>query len=284
MAPTYGAAPGGEAHRGIVAAVSAVPPCGIHVRVGAERAILPTLHRPHARRAVASDAARLREPPRHDDSGSMSVPDLDSAPTPRGVLRHYWDVAGIRPWHLVWPVLLIVVAGAFEGASFSLLIPLTDAVSENSFAFLDDSRAFGWIGGLVPESFEGAAARDAFLIVMIVSLIILGRIGKLVFEYVRKLYVVDRNERYRVAVGEETFGRVLSFGRQYFDGQSIGRIDAEIGWSSSVLGLLIAAEELFRYVVGLVVKAGVMVAISLPLSIAFVVLLVGGFFLVKVLL
>ncbi|MGD8601502.1 MAG: ABC transporter ATP-binding protein, partial [Gemmatimonadota bacterium] len=197
----------------------------------------------------------------------------DHSPTPTGVLRHYWRVAGVKPWHIVLPFVLVLVAGAFEGASFSLLIPLTDAISANSFDFLQDSRWFGWIAALTPDSIVGTPTQDTFLVVITVGLIILGRIGKLVFEYVRKLYVVRRTERYRVAVGEETFGRVLGFGRQYFDGQSIGKIDAEIGWSSSVIGLLTAAEELFRYVVGLVVKAGVMVGLSLPLSIAFVITL-----------
>ncbi len=194
-------------------------------------------------------------------------------PSARGVLRHYWRVAGVRRWQLVLPILLVLLAGAFEGASFSLLIPLTDAVAENSFAFLDDSRVFGWIAALLPEGVAESPSRDAYLVVLTVGLIILGRIGKLAVDYGRKLFVVARNERYRVAVGEETFGRVLAFGRQYFDRHSIGRIDAEIGWSSAVLGLLEAAEELFRYAVGLVVKAGVMLAISLPLSIAFVVTL-----------
>jgi subfamily B ATP-binding cassette protein MsbA len=168
---------------------------------------------------------------------------------------------------------MILLAGAFEAASFSLLVPLTDAVAENSFDFLDESRAFGWIGALVPDALSAPPARDAFLVIATVSLIILGRVAKLVLEYLRKLFVVARNERYRVAVSRETFGRVLGFGRQYFDKQSLGRVDAEVGWSSSVLGLLVAGEELFRYAVGLVVKAAVMVAISLPLSIAFIVTL-----------
>jgi subfamily B ATP-binding cassette protein MsbA len=194
-------------------------------------------------------------------------------PTPRNVLRHYWRVAGVRPWHIVLPMILALVAGLFEAASFSLLLPLTNAVAENSFDFLEQSRAFGWILALVPESIEGSDARDAFLVVVTVALIVLARIGKLLFEYVRKLYLVARTERFRVAVGEETFGRVLGFGRQYFEGHSLGKVDAEIGWSSSVLGLLTAAEEVFRYVINLVSKAFVMLAISLPLSIAFVITL-----------
>jgi len=167
---------------------------------------------------------------------------------------------------------LILVASAFEGASFSLLIPLTDAVVENSFDFLEESRAFGWILRLVPEGLD-PSARDAYLVLCIAALIILGRIGKQGFQYASRLVVTSRNERYRVRVGKETFGRVLAFGRQYFDVQAIGRIDAEIGWSSSVLGLLVAAQELFRYVVSLLVKAALMMAISIPLSIAFVVTL-----------
>ena len=202
----------------------------------------------------------------------MTAPGKGTRATPTGVLRHYWRVADARAWHLALPMGLILVASAFEGASFSLLIPLTDAVVENSFDFLEESRAFGWILRLVPERLD-PSARDAYLVLCIAALIILGRIGKQRFQYASRLIVSARNERYRVKVGEETFGRVLAFGRQYFDGQAIGRIDAEIGWSSSVLGLLIAAQELFRYVVSLLVKAALMMAISIPLSIAFIVAL-----------
>ena len=189
-----------------------------------------------------------------------------------GVLRHYWRVAEGKAWHLALPMGIILLASAFDGAAFSLLIPLKDAVVENSFDFLEGSRTFGWILWLVPDGLD-PSVRDAYLVLCIAVLIILGRIGKLVLQYVSRLIVTARNERYRVKVGKETFGRVLTFGQQYFDGQAIGRIDAEIGWSSSVLGLLIAAQELFRYVISLLVKVGVMVAISIPLSIAFIVTL-----------
>ncbi|MDX1390555.1 MAG: ABC transporter transmembrane domain-containing protein, partial [Acidobacteriota bacterium] len=189
------------------------------------------------------------------------------------MLQRYWRVTGARWWHMALPIGLILIASAFEAASYSLLVPLTDAVSENSFDFLSGSRWFGWIADLVPSTISDPGARDAYLVVVTVGLIIVGRIGKLGVEYLRKLFVVARNERYRVQVGSATFGRVLGFGRQYFDRNAIGRIDTEIGWSSSVIGLLVAAEEVFRYGVGLLVKAAVMVAISLPLSIAFVITL-----------
>lgn len=195
------------------------------------------------------------------------------APTPRDVLRHYWRVAGVRPWHLILPVVLVLLAGAFEAGSFSLLLQLTKAVGENTFGFLENSRAFSWIPALVPDSVSTASSRNAILTVITVGLIILGRAGKFLFEYLRSLYIVPRTEGYRVAVGTETFRRVLSFGRQYFERQSIGHSDAEISLSSSVIRLLNGAEEALRYVILLLVKVGVMIAISLPLSLAFAITL-----------
>lgn len=222
-----------------------------------------------AERMTASYAAVLRAAAAAGARGSRQPP----PPTPRGVLRHYWRVADVRQWHIVLPFLLVLLAGACEAASFSLLIPLTKAVGQNSFDFLTDSRTFGWIPHLVPRSLAGSPSRNLYLIVLTIGLIVAGRAGKLFFEYLRGFYVVARTERYRVAVGAETFARVLGFGRQYFDRRPIGAIDAEIGWSNSVIGLLTAAEEFVRYAVGLVVKAGVMLAISVPLSLAFVVTL-----------
>ena len=202
----------------------------------------------------------------------MTAPEKETRATPTGVLRHYWHVVDGKVWHLALPIFLILIAAAFELVSFSLLLPLTDAVIDNSFDFLETSRWFGWITALVPAGLD-ESARPAYLVICIVALIILGRIGKQGVQYAARRFVMVRNERYRVKVSQDTFGRVLTFGRQYFDRQAIGRIDAEIGWSSSVLGLLVAVQELFRFVVSLLAKAGVMMAISIPLSVAFLVTL-----------
>jgi ABC-type multidrug transport system fused ATPase/permease subunit len=193
--------------------------------------------------------------------------------TPRGVLRHYWRVAGVRPWHIAIPIVFVLVAGAFEGASFVLLLELTKAVGRNTYDFLGESRAFGWIPRLIPTSSGSSAAHNAILTALTIGLIILGRFGKHVFEYLRALYIVPRTERYRVLIGAETFSRVLGFGRQYFDSQSIGESDVEIGNANAVTELLRSGEDVLRYLILMLVKVGVMVTISLPLSIAFAITL-----------
>ena len=203
----------------------------------------------------------------------MSQPPIHVPPTRRDVLRHFWRVADVRPWHIALPIVLVLIAGAFEAGSFSLLVQLTKAVGRNSFDFLADSPAFRWILRLVPTSFAEPASRNAFVAVLTIGLVVLGRFGKLLFEYLRLLYIVPRTERFRVSVGAETFARVLGFGRQYFERRSISDSDHDIGLSRSVITLLTAAEDAVRYLILLIVKIGVMVAISLPLTLAFAITL-----------
>lgn len=185
------------------------------------------------------------------------------------VIRHYWRVAGVRPIEIVVPLGLALLSAACEAASFALLIPLTKAIGGNSVEFLANAPAVTWLAQVVPSSATSTGAREVALILIVLGLIIATRSGKLIFDYLRAVYVAVRTERYRVEVGAETFSRVLSFGRQYFDRKPIGSIDAEIGWSSAVIRLLLAAEECIRYALFLLVKAAVMVAVSLPLAIAF---------------
>ena len=155
-----------------------------------------------------------------------------------------------------------------EGASFSLLIPLTEAIFRiRSASWVTRGHSAGSCSSYqIPFSILGH--ETSVLIVILVSLLIVGRIAKLVVEYVSKLFVVERNERYRVKIGEETFGRVLQFGRQYFDRNAVRPCDAEIGWSSSIMGLLVGNSYCARR--RPLVKAAVMFGISIPLSIAFI--------------
>ena len=118
---------------------------------------------------------------------------------------------------------------------------------------------------MVPDSIADPAIREAWLLGLLFGVLILGRVGMLAFEYTAGLYTAKRGERYRVLIGQETFGRVLSFGRQYFDRQVLGRIDTEVNWSSSLLNLLAAAEGMFRCGLALAVKGTVMFAMSVPL-------------------
>ena len=184
----------------------------------------------------------------------------------RRVLRHYWRVAEASPIQIAIPLALGVLATGLEGLSYSLLIPLTEALSENSFDFLATSRYFGWVTGLIPDAALRSPARDAYLALALLVLVVLARGGKVLISFGQGIYLHRREEIYLARVKEQTFARVLQFGRQYFDRQSLGRVDVEIGWSRSVVDLLAHGEELVKSTLSLLAKAFVMVVLSIPLS------------------
>ena len=183
----------------------------------------------------------------------------------RRVLRHYWRVAEARPIQIAIPLGLALISAGMEGASYSLLLPLSEALSENSFDFLADSRYFGWIPGVIPDAALESPSRDAYVALTILVLVVLGRGATVLIDFGQRLYLHRRDETYLASVKEQTFRRVLQFGRQYFDRQSLGRVDVEIGWSRSVVDLLSNAENLLKRTLKLLAKAVVMVFLSVPL-------------------
>lgn len=186
------------------------------------------------------------------------------------MLRHYWRVAEVRPLEVIIPLALALLSTGLEGASFSLLIPLTDALSANSFDSLADSRYFGWIVGVVPDELARSPLRDAYITLALLSFIVLGRAGKLGVDFRHRVYMHWREELYLARVKEHTFSRVLQFGKQYFDSRALGRIDVEIGWSRAVVELLTTAELLIKSLLSLLVKIAIMVFLSLPLSVTMI--------------
>ncbi|HKJ02340.1 MAG TPA: ABC transporter ATP-binding protein [Longimicrobiales bacterium] len=189
----------------------------------------------------------------------------------RRVIRHYWRIAGAHPVHVAIPLALTFLTAALEGASYSLLIPLSEALSENSFDFLRESKLFGWVPTLLPAGALSSPRRDAYLALLILGLVVLARTGKVLGQFGKALYVHWRDETYYARVQERTFARVLGFGRQYFDGQSLGRLDVELGWSRAAVDLLASVEDFLKNVLSMVAKAVVMVALSVPLSLTVVV-------------
>ncbi len=178
------------------------------------------------------------------------------------MLLHFWHVAEVRPWHIALPFSLAILVGLVEGASFSLLIPLSDGVASGNFGFLETSRGFGWVIDTLPRQLRDSPRRDTAIAVLLLGLLLVGTFLKVGFEYGRAWFLSGRNERYLVRAREETFGRVARFGQLYFDRQSLGHVDTEISWSSSVVDLLSALEGLVMNAVRLAVKVALVLVIS----------------------
>lgn len=180
----------------------------------------------------------------------------------RRVLRHYWQIAGVKWWHIAGPLALAVSIALIEGYSLAVLVPLGEGVAAGGFAALNSSRWFGWVTALLPAGVAASPSSDVYLALLLVGVLFAGRFLTLGLTFVHRQIVGRRDERYARMVRDETFGRVLGFGRQYFDRQALGHVDAELGWSVSSVTMLSAGESFVMGCIRLTMKMGIVVSIS----------------------
>lgn len=191
-------------------------------------------------------------------------------PLVSGILRRYWRVAGVHPRHILLPLVLAFVVGGLEGASFWMLVPLSDAVAAGGFSELGNEPWLEAISRLLPGDVSRSPRVDAYVALALILLLFFGRFARLGVEYARALYVHKRNARYTRMVRDETFARVLGFGRSYFERHPIGHVESELEWSVSVVRILAAVEDIVLYSLRLVVKVALILVISPALFVAFV--------------
>lgn len=182
-----------------------------------------------------------------------------------GIVLRMWRLAGVRPWHLVLSLALSVLIGLAEGGSFALLIPLSDGVAEGSFAFLQDSPTFAWVTDLATWAAPSSAGRDMAVAVTLLLLILVSRVVKVALELLRTWWVTTRDARFLTRAGRLTFRRITGFGPLYFQRRPLGHIDAELTWAASPLQVLGQLEGVVLHALRLVMKLGLVLAISVHL-------------------
>lgn len=191
-----------------------------------------------------------------------------------GIVWRMWRMAGVRPWHVVLPMVMAILISLAEGGSFAFLIPLSDGVAAGSFAFLDDSERFRWVTALVPSAIMLPERRDIALAVVLLCLLLVGRLIKVALELLRTWWVTSRDQRLLTRVGRETFRRLTGFGSLYFQRRPLGHIDTELTWAASPIQVLSQLESIVMHLVRLSVKLTLVLAISVHLFLSLVVSLV----------
>ncbi len=184
-----------------------------------------------------------------------------------GTLLYYARVSAVRPWHLALPVVLGLLGATIEGSSLALLIPLSQGMAENSMAFLWDLPVFSEIGPYMPEAILASPRFDALMTVGLVLLVFATRLGRIAVEYANNLFMFARNQRYDVAVRTDTFRRLLTFGRQYFQQKAAGETHTMLDWSTSTITMLRTIDEFLINSMRLIAKVSIMLAISWQLTV-----------------
>ncbi len=164
------------------------------------------------------------------------------------------------------PALLILVASLFELASWALLVPLADSVSDRSLEALLQSPWLSWSTGIL--ELAGAGTSQGAVAILTIGVVIAARTVALWIRVVRRIFVLRRSVRQIRALQVATLRRILGFGRQWFAANGPGGVQHQLQWAGTSIHLLRAAQNAVSDVVGILIKLGVMVALSIPLSVS----------------
>jgi len=170
----------------------------------------------------------------------------------------------IRPIHVIFPIVLAVLAALFEGAGMGLLIPILNGFLGKSFAFITDIPYVGPIMRMLPPS---VLENDRLIFGVLLSGFIVIYILKNVLRFLSVISMGYLSQRALHHLRKALFTKYLSFGKQFFDTTTIGHHSLLLlEFSQQALLPISTSDRFINALFSLVVYFGVMVMISWKLT------------------
>jgi ATP-binding cassette, subfamily B, bacterial MsbA len=181
------------------------------------------------------------------------------------VLRKFFNVMGVKPIHILLPIVLSFITASLDGIGIGLLIPLARGVVSD-FGFVKEIPFLGKLIAVMPSNLlELTPNRSVFLYLVFICFFIV-LLKNLVF-YISSVITAYWHGRFKRNVYKYIFSRFLSFGKLFFDRTNQGYINMVLNYSSTVMDVLNTFEKSVNNFFTLVVYFIIMLVISWRLTI-----------------
>ncbi len=180
-------------------------------------------------------------------------------------LRQLFSIMEARPHFFIIPVFLSFLAAASSGVGLGLLVPLAKGMGTGDFGFVADIPFLGpavqWTIAVL-----GAERSDRMTFLAIVLFAIAAQLFYNVTLYVNTLYTSFWNSHYYKRISVALYRRYLSFGKQFFDRESQGKLQTVLAYPAEVLFFLNTVQIVSASAFQVLARFAVMVVISWQLS------------------
>ncbi|MDD5449336.1 MAG: ABC transporter ATP-binding protein [Candidatus Omnitrophica bacterium] len=191
------------------------------------------------------------------------------------ILRQFFYIMGVRPIHIILPIVLSFIAASFDGISLGLLIPLARGIVENNFGFISETpllkHVFAFAGGLFHSIGPGFSHNKNIFLFLVVT-IFLAVVLKNIIGYINSVVFAYWHTRFKNNIYKFVFNRFVSFGKLFFDRTSQGYLNLVLDYSERVMDLLDAFERSIKNFFTLIVYFVIMFIISYKLTLITIVL------------
>ncbi len=180
-------------------------------------------------------------------------------------LRELFQLMGARPHHILFPVLLTFLSAASSGIGLGLLVPIARGVASGDFSFVATTPVLGtavaWVFRLT-----GAVQNDRMTFLVIVLFVVCAQLLYHLIWYGNHVFISYRNTLFHERVSTLLYRRYLSFGKQFYDRESQGKLQTVLSYPTEVLFFLHVMQVLANSLFQVLARFTIMLFISWQLS------------------
>ena len=181
-----------------------------------------------------------------------------------GRLLRLMRAVGMNPMKLILPMFCSLIAGAFEGISMGLLIPLLQGFLSRDFSFIQNIPV---LSDAVEILRNYVAITDRSLFIFIVVLFFVAVLLKGILRYASVMGMIYIGSWTLDRLRKEIFKRYLRFGKLYFDRTSVGYHTTMIAqYTSNVVRPLFTTDKYISAVFSIAAYLVTMLLISWKLT------------------
>ncbi|MDD4955311.1 MAG: ABC transporter ATP-binding protein [Candidatus Omnitrophica bacterium] len=181
------------------------------------------------------------------------------------VLRKFFRVMGIKPYHVIIPIVLSFFVAAFDGIGLGLLVPIARGIVSD-FAFVNEMPVLKDLIAAFPQVYAMTTTPNKNTFLFLVVLVFLATILKNLFLYINSVFTAYWHGIFKYNVYKFIFNRFMSFGKLFFDRTNQGYLVMVLNYSDKVMDLLVLFEKSVERIFTLLVYFVIMYMISWKLT------------------
>ncbi|MDD5469757.1 MAG: ABC transporter ATP-binding protein [Candidatus Peribacteraceae bacterium] len=188
-------------------------------------------------------------------------------------VRKLFGIMGVRIDHIVLPVAFSFLIALFSGAGLGLLVPLVKGMASGDFSFVSTMPVIGTILQSAVATLDVSGTSNQLVFLILIGFVLAAQVARNVLFYGATIYNAYWNGVFRKRIACAMFRRYLSFGKQFFDKESQGKMHTTIAYSDEVLALLNTIQVTSSSFFQVLARFIVMLVISWKLSLATILVL-----------
>jgi len=177
---------------------------------------------------------------------------------------------GVRPIHIIIPMVLSLLITLLDIMSMGLLAPLARGIAAGNFNFIQEYSGIKRFLMVIPGLISGAGLGSTFFSIVVAIFCL--RVLNLGVGFINKLYRSYYTALFHFRIHTLVYNRFFGFGKLFFDATSQGRMRQVLDYAGQAVGFLWTCQGMVFSIFRLIAHFALMVVISLPLALTTLIL------------